>query len=248
MIAKILYGALVITLIALGSTTTAQAFELSEDFDEPCTGGMGILAAICGTVNDLHDFIHGQEARTDSLNATQILQQVQIDDLEGNVTSLDSRISSNDVDITNLQNTDGEIQGNVTSLSSLVAEHHFEGDVTNLQTNISDLQGNLTNAKNNIITLQGTVTTHAILIADRYIVESTHIVPSFLNVNTLVSCEAGDTAMAGGWNLPIDSLLTGANHSQETNGFEGWKFSINNDDPVNDHPITFKVVCIDHTP
>ena len=96
--------------------------------------------------------------------------------------------------------------------------------------------------------LQGNVTSNRSLIADRYIVESTENVPSFLNVQTVISCNAGDIAMAGGWDLPIDSLLTGARHFQDPNGFSSWEFRINNDDPVNDHPITFKVVCIDHTP
>ncbi|KKN76254.1 hypothetical protein LCGC14_0372800 [marine sediment metagenome] len=126
---KILYGALVVTLIALVSILPAQAFELSGDFDEPCLGGMGILAAICNVVNDIHDFTHDLETSIASLNATQILQQVQIDDLEGDVTVAQTNI--------------GTLQGNVISINSLIADHHFEVAVTDLQTDVGILQDDL---------------------------------------------------------------------------------------------------------
>jgi len=82
----------------------AQAFDLPSAFDEPCMGGMGILADICNAINDLHDFAHGQEARTDSLNATQIVQQGQIDSL--NSTQLAQQIQIDSNNATNIIQTD----------------------------------------------------------------------------------------------------------------------------------------------
>jgi len=113
---KILYGAVVVTLLALGSTTTAQAFDLPDAFDEPCTGGMGILADICNAINDIHDFIHEQEIRTNSLNATQIVQQTQINAV--NATQISELAEQNliQVNATTARTNIGILQGNVTSL------------------------------------------------------------------------------------------------------------------------------------
>lgn len=115
---KILYGALVLTLIALGSTTTAQAFDLPSAFDEPCTGGMGILADICNAINDLHDFVHEQEIRTNSLNATQIVQQTQINSLNSTQIAEISEQNLMQVNATTSRTNIGILQGNVTSLEN----------------------------------------------------------------------------------------------------------------------------------
>lgn len=78
---KILYFSVIGILIIAGTTPNTFAFDLPMEFDRPCLGGMGILEAICDTVNVLHDFAHEQETRINTLNATQILQQIQIDSL-----------------------------------------------------------------------------------------------------------------------------------------------------------------------
>lgn len=116
MIMKILYGVVVATLFALGSTTTAQAFDLPSAFDEPCTGGMGILADICNAINDIHDFVHVQEIRINSLNATQIVQQTQIDSLNGTQIAEHNEQDLMQVNATTARTNIGILQGNVTSI------------------------------------------------------------------------------------------------------------------------------------
>lgn len=143
--------ALFVMLISVGGISNSYAFDLPMEFDEPCMGGMGILAAICEVVNDLHDFAHEQETRINSLNATQILQQIQID--FNNATNISQQVqlgSLNDtqqlqqIEINDLQGNvtvaQADIivlQGNVTTNLAFLNEHHFEDEVDTLQTDLN---------------------------------------------------------------------------------------------------------------
>jgi len=75
--AKTFYATLVVSLVAIGSIMTASAFVLPDGFDQPCMGGSGIIADICNTINALHDEQHIQISRIDSINATQVSEQIE---------------------------------------------------------------------------------------------------------------------------------------------------------------------------
>jgi len=85
---KILYATLVVTLIVAGSMITARALDLPDAFDEPCTGGMGILADICNAINDLHDEQHTQITRIDGTITTQISEQTEQNGMQTDIANL----------------------------------------------------------------------------------------------------------------------------------------------------------------
>lgn len=116
-------------LLILIPVVPAQAFDLPDAFDEPCVGGMGILADICNAINDIHDFVHGQEVRINSLNSTQIAQQVEIVDIQGNLTNAKFNILT--------------LEGNVTSHFALITDHHFEANMTGLQSDMTAVEEEL---------------------------------------------------------------------------------------------------------
>lgn len=167
----------------------AQAFDLPMEFDEPCMGGMGILAAICEVVNDLHDFAHEQETRINSLNATQILQQIQIN--FNNATNISQQVQIDSLnDTQQLQQIEIDV---------------IQVNVTENQVDIVILEGNATSAAVRLAILEGDLATAEVHIDDHHlgiepIVEA---LPTIL-IKTLADtddfdCEESPGVFAQGW-------------------------------------------------
>ena len=91
-----------IVAILMTPILMAGAVTLPDAFDEPCMGGMGIIADICIAVNLLNDEQVAQEARITINEGNIVTLENRATILEGNVTSLDSKVKINEDNITTL--------------------------------------------------------------------------------------------------------------------------------------------------
>lgn len=145
---------ILILAITLLIPSNAFAFDLGSQFDEPCPSGGSIIQQVCIAVNEIHDFIHQQEARTDSLNATQIIQQSEINILQANVTSIDTRINNNDIDIASIFTTLTIILSNISNL--VLADIDINTEIDNNDLDIFNLQQSIIVLDSRILELEPT--------------------------------------------------------------------------------------------
>ena len=141
---KMLLGVLLLIIVV----PSAYAVTLPSFFDEPCSGSP-TNTAICEGVNAINDELEAQILRINSINATQILQGTDISILQGNITSIDNRLTTAETHVLNHHNEVepdvATLQGNVTSLDTVTTNNTSSittntSDVQSVNSTVSDLQ------------------------------------------------------------------------------------------------------------
>lgn len=148
---KILLGILLLIIVVPSS---AYAVTLPSFFDEPCSGSP-TNTAICEGVNLINDELEAQILRINSLNDTQILQGTDITILQGNITSIDNRVTTAEIHILNHHNG---IEPDVATL---------QGNVTNLDTTTSDNTSDIQSVNSTLtVEINATQSTHDVDVSE----------------------------------------------------------------------------------
>ena len=168
---------------------SAYAVTLPSFFDEPCSGSPTSVA-ICEGVNAVNTELEAKILRINSINATQILQGIDIGILQGNVTSLDTRLTTAEghidfhhegIEIETENNTSmlNEILLNSTSINatSFIA---VSAEQSVQDTSIGSLQSTTISLQSEVSTLQSTTTTQ------QGEIDSIHGHVDVVNLNTAI--------------------------------------------------------------
>lgn len=118
---KIILGVLLLAIVV----PSASAVSLPSFFDEPCSGNP-TNTLICEGVNLINDELEAQILRINSINATQILQGIDIGTLQGNITSLDSRLTTTESEVTSINGVDSENANDITAINATLIDVGLE--------------------------------------------------------------------------------------------------------------------------